>query len=132
MAQSTAVCCIQYKLNFFGKKTTDNQMTLIGQMRFINRHVFYQGIARDIRKNQVKNFLVQEICSGVEPGMKEKVWEEWLGFPAMRMVGGYYPLSDKPGLGVEVDEQVLAKYPFQGTKPFVILPLHEDGSIASP
>ena len=22
----------------------------------------------------------------IEPGMKEKVWEEWFGFPAMRMV----------------------------------------------
>src|SRR5205823_6196011 len=25
------------------------------------------------------NFLVQEICSGVVPGDKEKIWEEWLG-----------------------------------------------------
>ncbi len=78
------------------------------------------------------NFLVQEICSGVEPDGKDRLWEEFMGFPAMRMVDGYYPLSDKPGLGVEVNEQVLAKYPFQGTKPFVLLPVHEDGSIASP
>ena len=78
------------------------------------------------------NFLVQEICSGVEPGPKEKLWEEFLGFPAMRMVNGYFPLPTKPGLGIEVDEDVLARYPFGGTKPFVILPLHEDGSIASP
>ena len=34
----------------------------------------------------LSNFLVQEICSGVEPTRKEKIWEEWLGFPAMRMV----------------------------------------------
>ena len=38
------------------------------------------------------NFLVQEICSGVQPDTKEKVWEEWLGFPAMRMVNGRFPL----------------------------------------
>lgn len=78
------------------------------------------------------NFLVQEICSGVEPGEKEKMWEEWLGFPAMRMVGGYYPMSDKPGLGVELKESDLEKFPFGGTKPFLSLPFHEDGSVASP
>src|SRR5437879_3761908 len=50
------------------------------------------------------NFLVQEICSGVEPGDKEKVWEEWLGFPAMRTVNGRFPSSKKPGVGCEVTE----------------------------
>ncbi len=78
------------------------------------------------------NFTVQEICSGVEPAPKEQLWEEFLGFPAMRMVNGYFPLPTKPGLGIEVDEAVLAKYPFGGTKPFMILPHQEDGSIASP
>lgn len=48
------------------------------------------------------NFLVQEICSGVKPERKEKIWEEWLGFPAMRMVRGYFPLPEKPGLGFEL------------------------------
>jgi len=78
------------------------------------------------------NFLVQEICSGVEPDGKDALWEELLGYPAMRMVDGYYPLPDKPGLGIEIDEGALARYPFGGTKPFVLLPVHEDGSIASP
>jgi galactonate dehydratase len=78
------------------------------------------------------NFLVQEICSGVEPDGKDALWEELLGYPAMRMVDGYYPLPDTPGLGVDIDERVLARYPFGGTKPFVVLPVHEDGSIASP
>ena len=78
------------------------------------------------------NFLVQEICSGVEPGEKEEMWEEWLGFPAMRMVDGYYPLSNKPGLGVDLKESDLAKFPFGGTKPFAALPLQDDGSIAAP
>jgi galactonate dehydratase len=50
----------------------------------------------------------------------------------MRMVDGYYPLPTKPGLGIEVDERALARHPFGGTKPFVLLPVHEDGSIASP
>ena len=75
------------------------------------------------------NFLVQEICSGVVPEMKERVWEEWMGFPAMRMVNGRFPLPDKPGLGFELSESALAKYPFGGTKPMARV-FHEDGSVA--
>lgn len=75
------------------------------------------------------NFLVQEICSGVTPARQEKVWEEWLGFPAMRMVNGRFPLSDKPGLGFELTEAALSKYPFGGTRPMARI-FHEDGSVA--
>ncbi len=75
------------------------------------------------------NFLVQEICSGVQPEMKEKVWEEWLGFPAMRMVDGRFPLPQKPGLGFELTEEALKKYPFGGTRPMARV-FHEDGSVA--
>ena len=50
------------------------------------------------------NFLVQEICSGVTPSAQEKIWEEWLGFPAMRMKNGRFPLPEKPGLGFEMNE----------------------------
>lgn len=76
------------------------------------------------------NFLVQEICSGVEPGFKEKLWEDWLGFPAMRMTGGYFPLPAKPGLGFDLDEAALAKHPFRGTRP-MSRAWHEDGSVAA-
>ncbi|MCX6603002.1 MAG: galactonate dehydratase [Acidobacteria bacterium] len=76
------------------------------------------------------NFLVQEICSGVEVGLNEKVWAEWLGFPAMRMVNGRFPLSEKPGLGFELKEESLKKYPFGGTKPMARV-FHEDGSVAA-
>lgn len=41
-------------------------------------------------------FLIQEICSGVEPGGKEKIWADWFGFPAMRMVNGKFPLPTRP------------------------------------
>ncbi|MCC6368211.1 MAG: galactonate dehydratase [Bryobacterales bacterium] len=75
------------------------------------------------------NFLVQEICSGVKPAMQEKVWEEWLGFPAMRMVNGRFPLSQKPGLGFELTEAALKKYPFGGTRPMARV-FHKDGSVA--
>jgi galactonate dehydratase len=63
------------------------------------------------------NFLVQETCSGVAPGPKEKVWEEWLGFPAMRMVNGRFPLPEQPGLGFDLTEDALKRYPFGGTRP---------------
>jgi len=74
------------------------------------------------------NFLVQEVCSGVQPGANEKAWEEWLGFPAMRMVDGRFPLSDKPGLGFELHEDALKKYPFGGTRPMARV-FHADGSV---
>lgn len=76
------------------------------------------------------NFLVQEICSGVKPEMKEKVWEEWLGFPAMRMVDGRFPLPEKPGLGFDLTEEALNKYPFGGTRPMARV-FHADGSVAA-
>ncbi len=76
------------------------------------------------------NFLVQEICSGIEPTNKEKIWEEWLGFPAMRMRNGLFPLPEKPGLGFDLEEKALAKYPFEGTKPMAMV-FHEDGSVAA-
>lgn len=76
------------------------------------------------------NFIVQEICSGVEPARKEKLWEEWLGFPAMRMVNGYFPLPDKPGLGFDLSEESIKKYPFEGTIPMARV-FHEDGSVAA-
>ena len=75
------------------------------------------------------NFLVQEICSGIQPEMKEKVWEEWLGFPAMRMVDGRFPLPEKPGLGFDLNEDALKKYPFGGTRPMARV-FHQDGSVA--
>ncbi len=75
------------------------------------------------------NFLVQEICSGPVAGQKEKVWEEWLGFPAMRMVNGRFPLPEKPGLGFDLDEEVIKKHPFEGARPMARL-FHDDGSVA--
>jgi len=78
----------------------------------------------------IPNFLVQEVCSGVQPEMKEKVWEEWLGFPAMRMVEGRFPLPETPGLGFELSEEALKKYPFGGTRPMARV-FHEDGSVAA-
>ena len=74
------------------------------------------------------NFLIQEICSFVQPGEKEKIWAEWFGFPAMRMVDGRFPLPTKPGLGFELTEASLSKYPFGGSKPMARV-FHQDGSV---
>jgi len=76
------------------------------------------------------NFLAQEICGFVDAGDKGKVWEDLMGFPAMRMTAGRYPLPARPGLGINMSETVLKKYPFQGTRPFPTV-FHEDGSVAS-
>jgi len=54
------------------------------------------------------NFVVQEICGQVKPGAADKVWEEWFGFPAMRMVDGRFPLSEKPR------EVSVRRYPAHG------------------
>lgn len=75
------------------------------------------------------NFVVQEICGQVKPGTADKIWEEWFGFPAMRMVDGRFPLSEKPGFGFELSEASLAKFPFGGTRPMARV-FHEDGSVA--
>jgi galactonate dehydratase len=88
------------------------------------------GIATLHLDAAIPNFLVQEVCSGVAPEMKEKVWEEWLGFPAMRMVDGRFPLPEKPGLGFDFTEDALKKYPFGGTRPMARV-FHEDGSVAA-
>jgi galactonate dehydratase len=88
------------------------------------------GLATVHVDSAMPNFLVQEICSGVKPEMKEKVWEEWLGFPAMRMVDGRFPLPEKPGLGFDLTEDALKKYPFGGTRPMARV-FHQDGSVAA-
>lgn len=77
----------------------------------------------------IPNFLIQECCGQAAPQTRDKVWEEWFGFPAMRMVNGKYPLPEKPGLGFELTEDALKKYPFAGTRPMARV-FHKDGSVA--
>lgn len=87
------------------------------------------GLATVAVDAAMPNFLVQEVCSGVQPEAKEKIWEEWLGFPAMRMVNGRFPLLDKPGLGFELSEAALKRFPFGGTRPMSRV-FQSDGSVA--
>ena len=86
------------------------------------------GLAAIHTDAAMPNFIVQEVCSGVNSSENERVWEEWLGFQAQRMVNGKYPLSDKPGLGFEVNEEALKKYPFAGTVPMARV-FADDGSV---
>jgi galactonate dehydratase len=86
------------------------------------------GLAAIHTDAAMPNFIVQEVCSGVNSSLNERVWEEWLGFQAQRMVNGKYPLSDKPGLGFEVNEEALKKYPFAGTVPMARV-FADDGSV---
>jgi galactonate dehydratase len=87
------------------------------------------GLATLHVNSAMPNFVVQEVCGQIEPGPTDTVWQEWLGFPAMRMVDGRFPLAQKPGLGFELTEASLAKYPFGGTRPMARV-FHEDGSVA--
>jgi galactonate dehydratase len=77
----------------------------------------------------IPNFLVQEICGAVEPSRQDQIWQEWFGFPAMGLVNGRFPLRQNPGLGFELSEASLVKFPFHGTRPISRV-LHEDGSVA--
>ena len=77
----------------------------------------------------IPNFLIQECCGQAVPQVRDKVWEEWFGFPAMRMVNGKYPLPEKPGLGFDLTEEALKKYPFAGSRPMARV-FHKDGSVA--
>ena len=77
----------------------------------------------------IPNFLIQECCGQAVPQVRDKVWEEWFGFPAMRMVNGRYPLPEKPGLGFDLTEEALKKYAFSGSRPMARV-FHKDGSVA--
>ena len=58
------------------------------------------GLATSHVNSAMPNFVVQEICGQIQPGPTDKVWQEWFGFPAMRMVDGRFPLARKAGLGL--------------------------------
>ena len=62
------------------------------------------GLATLHVNSAMPNFIVQEICGQIQPNATDKIWEEWLGFPAMRMAGGRFPLAQKPGLGFDLSE----------------------------
>ena len=71
----------------------------------------------------IPNFGIQE-----SPHFSDEVRQLFLGLPEFE--DGYFTASDRPGLGVEVDEAALKRYPY---RPFFFPVIRrEDGSIQDP
>jgi len=62
------------------------------------------GFGRAASEFRDARLFVQEICGQIQPGATDNIREEWLGFPAMRIVDGRFPLAQKPGLAFELSE----------------------------
>lgn len=71
------------------------------------------------------NFGIQEWCR-----FDELVYEMFPGLPEVR--NGYMYPSDKPGLGIDIDEQLAAKYPCEDTVEWWTQTRWPDGSPARP
>ena len=78
---------------------------------------------------RLPNFLVQEICSGVEPEDEGKDLGGMARLP--RHAHGQRPLSACPTspASASTSRSALKKYPFGGTRPMARV-FHEDGSVA--
>jgi galactonate dehydratase len=72
------------------------------------------------------NFVIQEEAVGIVPW-----FEEICSTYPLNLVGGSWPIPDAPGLGIEIDENVAARHPFEQE----IIPAKEsilaDGRIAN-
>ena len=71
----------------------------------------------------IPNFVVQEYSKGDE-GAHNRVFKT-----AYRRKGGFIPVADAPGIGVELDEKLLAKAKFE-PRDLTKIPLRSDGSVA--
>ncbi len=71
------------------------------------------------------NFGIQEWCR-----FPEHVYEMFPGLPEVR--NGYMYPSDKPGLGIDIDEELAAKYPCEDTVEWWTQTRWPDGSPARP
>jgi len=68
------------------------------------------------------NFLIQEAVRADVP------WRDEVVIGAVAPVRGLHAPPTGPGLGVEIDEAVAARYPFR--QEVLMQPLHHDGSVA--
>jgi galactonate dehydratase len=68
------------------------------------------------------NWLIQESFRSDVP------WRDDVVSPPLQVEGGYIVPSERPGLGVEVNEREAAKYPFQ--QEILARYWHKDGSVA--
>jgi galactonate dehydratase len=69
------------------------------------------------------NFVIQEEMSGAVPWFDEVL----CGLP--ELVDGHWGVPDRPGLGVEIDEAVAARYPFQPETQHAIRAVLPDGTV---
>ncbi len=70
----------------------------------------------------IPNFLILEYIPDDKPPRRDLVKEP------MKVEDGYIPLPTKPGLGIELNKEAFAKYPYKDwNRGF---PHHEDGSMA--
>lgn len=68
------------------------------------------------------NFLIQEVMRADVP------WRNEVFHGVPEIVDGYITVPNNPGIGVEINEKEIKKYPFKGGTP--IQWFHEDGSVA--
>jgi mannonate dehydratase len=69
----------------------------------------------------IQNFGIQEWIKQSEP-----VREVLIGGPYLE--NGYLKIDDAPGLGVDINEKLAARYPYQ--RHYLPIPRREDGSVA--
>ncbi len=70
----------------------------------------------------IPNFALQEYTGESEPPKSELLVEP------LELVDGYLVVPDGPGLGVELNEAAIAKYPFKDK--IIETPIAQDGSVA--
>ena len=68
------------------------------------------------------NFLIQEVMRADVP------WRDEVVSGVAPIVGGYVTPPQAPGIGVEINFEAAAKYPFAEVRP--IQWYHDDGSVA--
>ncbi len=71
----------------------------------------------------IPNFIVQEY-SKADEGEHNRVFRT-----ALKREGGYIPVPDAPGIGVELDDDLVASIPFE-PRNLAGIPLRNDGSVA--
>lgn len=72
------------------------------------------------------NFVIQEECVGLAPW-----FEEICAQNPISLTNGAWDVPDAPGLGIEIDETVAAKYPFRQEEILAMDAILPDGTIAN-
>jgi gluconate/galactonate dehydratase len=109
---------LQVDLTNIGGVTQAKKVSAIAEaygveMAFHNAFGPIQNAATLQLDASIPNFLIQESFYDVFPEWKRKLVRN--GTPVAR---GHTRVSDRPGLGVEVDERILDEYSFEGQEAF--------------